>query len=545
MNTRYPRTAVILRFSTLALFLASRAFADPSPARGSVAEEVTEDSHIYEEDRRQEESSGLDHRVRRALVELLAGETRDTDPDDTREEIEPDASDEELRASVRRVLQQLLDDAPKTKGKPIRTAAGVPVEPVKSDAVEEESEPEPAAEAPEATMVAQAQEAADDAEQERSRTVYDEAPDLIQSVDQVTFGGFVQMALNNFIGDHPTVGEYEIPRARLDVRGAAAEGFSYRIFWDLNRAGATLEDAWLEYSPLLIARSRVGQLKVPFSLEALNSARWIRFSERAMGPLNLAPFRDVGFNVFGRALDGRLEYAAGIFNGSFAKGAANAGTEKAVRVSWQAARLLGLPVSQGVHLGAAFTHRDVNGSLAAVDYETSSHTTFFRYRQDTRQSGSLRRLGLELEWIQGPWSVTGEYMRTRRQELRRGEFQSSAIESQSAYVATSWIFTGEEQTRNRPISPLQRIDRKTGTWGAFDVHARWDYFDTDPQALDLGLADGTDRVWALTGGLNWWPRTNLRTVLEFEYASFDDPVQIDQDTITSEWVFKLLTQFEF
>jgi len=34
-------------------------------------------------------------------------------------------------------------------------------------------------------------------------------------------------------------------------------------------------------------------------------------------------------------------------------------------------------------------------------------------------------------------------------------------------------------------------------------------------------------------------------VLEFEYASFDDPVQIDQDTITSEWVFKLLTQFEF
>ncbi len=86
----------------------------------------------------------------------------------------------------------------------------------------------------------------------------------------------------------------------------------------------------------------MGQLKVPFSLEALYSARWTRFSERAMGPLNLAPFRDVGLNVFGRAFNGRLEYAAGLFNGSFAKGAANAGTEKAVRLSWQAARLLGL-----------------------------------------------------------------------------------------------------------------------------------------------------------------------------------------------------------
>ena len=545
MTTPCPRS-VSVHLAALSLCLASSLLAASSvTVQEPVAAESTKEDPPRDEEKRHEDDSALDDRVRHALVELLAGDTRDTDPDDTQEEIEPDASDEELRASVQRVLRQLLDDAPKTASKPIRAAAGVPVEPVKSDAEEEESEPKPATEAPAATMLAQAQEAEDDAEQERSRTVYDEAPDLIQSVDQVTFGGFVQMALNSFIGDHPTVGEYEIPRARLDVRGAAAEGFSYRIFWDLNRAGATLEDAWLEYSPLLIARSRVGQLKVPFSLEALNSARWIRFSERAMGPLNLAPARDVGFNVFGRALDGRLEYAAGIFNGSFAKGAANAGTEKAVRVSWQAARLLGLPVSQGVHLGAAFTHRDVNGSLAAVDYETSSHTTFFRYRQDTRQSGSLRRIGFELEWIQGPWSVTGEFMRTRREELRRGEFQASAIDSQSAYVATSWIFTGEEQTRNRPISPLQKIDRKTGSWGAFDVHARWDYFDTDPHALDLGLADGTDRVWALTGGMNWWPKTNLRTVLEFEYARFDDPVQIDEDTITSEWVIKLLTQFEF
>ena len=59
----------------------------------------------------------------------------------------------------------------------------------------------------------------------------------------LTFGGFVQMTFNEFMQDHPTQGEYEIPRARLDVRGAAAEGFSYRIFWDLDRSGARLEDA--------------------------------------------------------------------------------------------------------------------------------------------------------------------------------------------------------------------------------------------------------------------------------------------------------------
>lgn len=417
-----------------------------------------------------------------------------------------------------------------------------PVEPASTGPEPEGPDAGEAAETETPTLLAQAEEVASDDQQERSRTVYDEGPDLIQDVDEVTFGGFVQMSFNQFLSDHPTVGEFEIPRARLDVRGAAAEGFSYRIFWDLDRAGAQLEDAWLEYSPFLIARSRAGQLKVPFSLEALNSARWIRFSERAMGPRNIAPFRDVGFNVFGRALDGRLEYAAGLFNGSFAKGAANAGSEKAIRLSWQAARLLALPISQGIHLGASFTQRNLNGSLADVDYETSSRTTFFRYRNDARQNGSLRRLGFEAEWLHGPWYVAGEYMLARRKAIGLGDFQAD-IDSQSAYVAASWIFTGEEQTRNRPVSPLRRAG--DGAWGAFDIHGRWDYFDTDPSALDGGLADGTDRVWAVTGGVNWWPRTNLRTVLEFEYASFDDPVLIDEDTIMSEWALKLLTQFEF
>jgi hypothetical protein len=59
------------------------------------------------------------------------------------------------------------------------------------------------------------------------------------------------------------------------------------------------------------------------------------------------------------------------------------------------------------------------------------------------------------------------------------------------------------------------------------------------------LALGTDRVWAVTGGVNWWPRTNLPTVVELEYADFDDPILVGEDSITREWVIKILTQFEF
>ena len=136
-------------------------------------------------------------------------------------------------------------------------------------------------------------------------------------------------------------------------------------------------------------------------------------------------------------------------------------------------------------------------------------------------------------------------LRQRRENLTLGDVSGTTIDSDSAYLTVSWIFTGEEQTRNRAVVPIRRAHSRTGSWGAFDIHARMDYFQTSPEALDLGLALGTDRVWAATAGVNWWPRTNLRTVLELEYADFDDPILVGEDSITREWVIKILTQFEF
>jgi phosphate-selective porin len=485
--------------------------------------------------RAEERDAQLDARVRAVLLELLLGEPPQAPKSEepVAEEDLPEVSDEELKARVARVLRELLVEK------------GVPPTPGKKPTEEEPAVARAALAAERGPVEPEAVGESDISaeEQERGRTVYDEGAQLIQ--DELTFGGFVQMTFNEFLQDHPTQGEYEIPRARLDVRGAAAEGFSYRIFWDMDRSGARLEDAWLEWTPFLALRGRLGQTKVPFSLEALYSARWIRFSERALGPRNLAPFRDVGLQVFGRGLGDRVEYAAGFFNGPDAKGAANAGTETALRLSWQATRFLALPFSQGIHLGASFTHRDVSGSLAGIDYDTSAGTRFFEFVSDVDQRGKLMRLGVEAEWIHGPVYVAGELMRLRRENLMLGEVSVGRIDSDSAYLGVSWIFTGEEQTRNRAVVPIRRADSRTGSWGAFDIHARLDYFETSPEALDLGLALGTDRVWAVTGGVNWWPRTNLRTVLELEYASFDDPIAVGDDTINEEWVVKILTQFEF
>jgi len=474
----------------------------------------------------------LDAQVRRIILELLTARQQ---PVEAPAEPAAVSSDADLRTRIARILRELLEEGERPK--PVVTEEGAAVEPTRL-----------AAEAgtPLQPQVAEAEEPEHGPKelQERARTVYDEGAQLVQDRDRLTFGGFVQMTFDNFLEDHPTQAEYKIARSRLDIRGAAAEGFSYRIFWDIGRSGARLEDAWLEYTAVLFARGRIGQLKVPFSLEGLSSPRWIRFSERSLGPLNLAPGRDVGFNLFGRVFGDRLEYALGIFDGPDAKGDANAGTEKAIRLSWQTTRFLGLPVSQGVHMGVSFTHRAVKGSIAGLEYKTSARTPFFVFADGVQHDGDQYRLGVEAEWIRGSWYVASEYMRLRRQGLELGDARAT-IDSEALYVKGSWILTGEEQTRNRPIVPRRRADREAGTWGAFDFHARFAYLGTDSEALDLGLATGTDGARSATAGFNWWPRTNLRTVLELEYTDFDRPIVLGEDTIDHEWVVKVLTQFEF
>src|SRR5204863_660800 len=56
------------------------------------------------------------------------------------------------------------------------------------------------------------------------------------------------------------------------------------------------------------------KFKTPVSLEVLQSDPVTLFNERGL-PTALAPNRDIGFQLWGDVADGRINYAAGVFNG--------------------------------------------------------------------------------------------------------------------------------------------------------------------------------------------------------------------------------------
>src|SRR5205085_10181029 len=72
-------------------------------------------------------------------------------------------------------------------------------------------------------------------------------------------------------------------------------------------------DVYVEYKEFGVARVRAGQFKLPFSLDENTGATNLDFLFRSLAATQLAPGRDPGLMVHGRAVGKVLGYEAGLF----------------------------------------------------------------------------------------------------------------------------------------------------------------------------------------------------------------------------------------
>ena len=140
-------------------------------------------------------------------------------------------------------------------------------------------------------------------------------------------GGRLQVDAAFFPKQTPKSGAY-LRRARLELRGWVGDSFAFLVGGDFAPQpppGAQVAPSMLPaaddyvafapYGDAVIAQA--GQFDVPFTLENRTSDTETDFIERAMTARTLGAPRnkDVGAMVHGLLVDGRLYYAAGLFNG--------------------------------------------------------------------------------------------------------------------------------------------------------------------------------------------------------------------------------------
>ena len=137
--------------------------------------------------------------------------------------------------------------------------------------------------------------------------------DVSTKTSILTIGGRLQTQYQ-YINSDPYTNQLILRRARLSFQSELNKWASIKVQVEAGKQEFTLKDAYLSLSPKGFSIF-IGQKHVPFSREALNSSKYLQMIERSRTS-EFAPFRQMGVGIHGFALDKKLEFSAGFYNGA-------------------------------------------------------------------------------------------------------------------------------------------------------------------------------------------------------------------------------------
>jgi phosphate-selective porin OprO/OprP len=325
----------------------------------------------------------------------------------------------------------------------------------------------------------------------------------------------------------------DIARRRIGAAGEIRNAIDFQVEAELG-SDHPWRDVYANYRQHPVLQVQGGQFKLPFSLDENTSATNLDFVYRSRAASQLAPGRDLGIMVHGRVLERRVGYEVGMFNhdGRNARTAESdrvyGGGTLAARVTFQPFRAA-RDWKSDLQIGAAFTASPLEEGFSDLRGRTALDERF--YRPDVWVAGNRRRLGAELRWRPGPFSIKSEYMRLT--DERRGQSVDDTdlapAVAEGWYVSGTWALTGEAKAKgfDLPRRPFLR-----GGPGVIEVGARVESLGFGSAAAGESpsagpraevIAGNGDRVE--TFGVNWYANRWLKVQFNILRDTLRDPSQ--------------------
>ncbi len=113
-------------------------------------------------------------------------------------------------------------------------------------------------------------------------------------------------------------------------------------------------------------------------------------------------------------------------------------------------------------------------------------------------------------------------------------FDSEHMPTIAWYLQASWLLTGEAATL-KAVKPKNNFDPQKGTWGAFELAARYSRLEIGDEMFEMHPGDLTPRFAAtgmtnraseITLGLNWYLNPHVKLMFDWERTIFDSGVTI-------------------
>jgi phosphate-selective porin OprO/OprP len=340
-----------------------------------------------------------------------------------------------------------------------------------------------------------------------------------------------------------------VPRVRLYFEGRLTRFWEYEVSlqrsldgnWDL--LDGNLNARWSEAFQV-----KFGRFLVPYSYDWFDHLeQYFIAPERALFPLNFGLSRQEGLMAWGRALERRLDWAVGGFNGHLAGVADNNPSQSAVGYLNLRPFLTSdrFPALHYLNFGASGAIGEVarnqeplplRTSVQAAENDagtTDASAVFLNFNDGVAYRGPNISGAIHLAYYYRSLSFESEFNVTQFQMTRPGLEKRPNIPAQGFHTTLSYFLTGELIERRTTVVPVRPFRPFSGEWGpgAIEPFVRYSQIHLGNVLFKEDLADGhlwTGDVSMVDLGVNWYPNRWIKFYLDWQHAAFGSPVLVNQ-----------------
>ncbi|MBI4614260.1 MAG: hypothetical protein HY720_11665 [Planctomycetes bacterium] len=349
---------------------------------------------------------------------------------------------------------------------------------------------------------------------------------------RLQIGGYGQADSRWFPTSYPPTDTFFLRDMRPSIDGKLWKYYEFKIQFELNTSTNNIRDAWLNFHYIDELQFKVGQHKHPFCRDDLRGADATDFIDAPYITRFISPSRDSGASFHGKLFDGIVEYGVGFYNGDGINVAPDTNDAKdvAARINLSPFKTFDNFWLKGLEIGASYSGGEQDKTIGGRTFTTSAGTVFYTLTPATlRENSKLFRYNADFGWRIGPASLQGEWGRMEIEDATRPRVSAAVprlvqdFEIDTFYIQATYLLTGDDKTWKH-VKPKQNFDPKEGGWGAWELAGRYQYLDFNANMTENGLATGTEKLWSLTGGVNWYLNPHVEIMLDYEYTRYDDQV---------------------
>jgi len=331
--------------------------------------------------------------------------------------------------------------------------------------------------------------------------------------------GRVMLDYGNISSDIDLPNGWETRRARFALKSVLRGQWAGEIDMDIADNEIEIKDFWMAYIGFENTIIKIGNHKVPGSMEDLTTSRWISFMERAL-PNAFTIGRRIGLSY---SKWGDHYMFMGGFYGQEPGTGEEEGEDESGGYGFRAAFA---PINDGdrvVHFGLSYTNFEPD---AGEDNKIRIRGRELHLTERLLSTGKVKYVddytftGLEAAFQMGEFSAQAEYLQA---DLNR--FDGDGDASYSGYYAyVSWFAFGAKRHYDMDSGEFGAI-RTSNKKGALELLLRVSNLDLND--FDAGVEGGSSD--SITFGMNWYANDNVRIMFNYIMANNDEYADADGD----------------